>query len=409
MTIEIIHVFYGDDLIGRLAEYQGGHLWEYDRDFLRRGIELSPLRLPTSTQSKHCLNPALFRLPGMIWDTLPDSFGMKIMDNAFASQNISSPTALQRLAYVGRDGIGALRFEPLLEDAAAKVIGLAKFAQAAKEIDSRSDRTQLKLLRHSTSVGGARPKALISFDPRTNDYLVGAEPLSEREHWLVKFQSSSDDEETITEHALSLLAKKCGIHTVQTTLLKENFQSHTLHHFAAQRFDIENGRKIHYHSYKGLMEEAYGNRPSPDYENLIVLTAKLTGSHWERVEMFRRALFNVFICNNDDHAKNHGFLFDGLNWRLSPAFDLTFSLHSFHTERAMPVLGKIHHIGQSQFKHLAKVSGISSKEASATVEEVREGLKHWMSLADKVGLTSSMAAEIETAITLKLGEYDSMG
>jgi len=409
VNTEIINVFYRDVLVGRLAEFEAGHLWEYDANFVRQGIELSPLRLPTEEIRKHCLNTNLHKLPGMVWDCLPDSFGMKVMDNAFASQNISSPPALQRLAYVGRDGIGALRFEPLLEDAAARVIEFAKFSHAAKEMDSRTDKTQLNLLRHSTSVGGAKPKALISFNPATQEYLVGAPPSLDLEHWLVKFQSSYDDEETIAEHALSLLAPECGIRTVHTALIEANFQGKILRHFAAKRFDIGNGEKIHYHSYKGVMEDQYENRPSPDYENLAILTKKLTRSHSQQMEMFRRALFNVFVCNNDDHAKNHGFLFDDENWTLSPAFDLTFSLQSFNTEREMPVVGKIRNIRRSDFARLAHFCGITAKDADAAIDQVRAGLKQWETVCARAGLSSSMHSEIENAIAARLAEFDSDG
>jgi len=115
---------------------------------------------------------------------------------------------------------------------------------------------------------------------------------------------------------------------------------------------------------------------------------------------FRRAVFNVLASNRDDHGKNHGFLYDDAQrqWRLSPAFDLTFVGAAQVRERGMAVLGERSRAGLPHLEKLAADEGIERADCRAILDEVRAALARWPEFAAAAGLPERDAAEIGAAI-----------
>lgn len=401
----LIEVFYhgtGESPVrmGRLAPWRQGHVFEYDSDFLRLGIELSPVRLPLQTEPSYHDKRSFYQIPGVFADALPDDWGMRILEKYFRRKFDAVPSSLERLAYVAANGIGALEFRPAIADSElSERVDLIRLEEEARRHEADASGEILEVLRHTTSVGGARPKALVSRDPQTGQFWssVGLKP--EWEHWLVKFQSAPDDEEPLIEYAYSKLASACGIRVAEPQLIDTNGKAGKLQHFASKRFDLRGSKRIHFHSFMGLMEGEYGSgRLSPDYESLILLAGQLTQQHAERLEMFRRAIFNVLAGNGDDHAKNHGFLYENGQWICSPAYDLTYRMMSPHDERAMPILGKGFGITGDDFKRLAQATDISEKEANTLIKQVIEGLQQWPPIAKKSGVSKQTVSEIGSDI-----------
>jgi serine/threonine-protein kinase HipA len=395
--LRLLEVYYQDQPMGRLAPYRDGTVWEYDDSF---SLELSPVRLPLASPRAFKNDPRFSRLPGALADALPDSWGMQIMEKYFAQRGWPQPGPLERLAYVAQHGLGALSFRPgLQENTTAEEISLIRLEGAAREFTAASPSSALaEIMRHTSSVGGARPKALISVDPKTGRIWTGRGLQSGLDHWIIKFQSGAEDEDPLVERAFSLLATRCGLRVPETCLFEVETPQGRARHFGSRRFDLQADRRIHFHSFAGLYEGDYEGASQPDYWILIATTGALTGHHQEKVEMFRRALFNVLIDNGDDHARNHGFLFDGRAWRCSPAYDLTHTKPSPTTERAMPVMGAARLVTQNDFWRLATRTDIPLSEARAAMEQIEEALVHWPEIAAAVGLSETFTNEISQTI-----------
>lgn len=404
----LIEVFYhgtGSPIrMGRLAPWRQGHVFEYDQDFVRLGIELSPVKLLLQSQPSYHENRRFYQLPGVFADALPDDWGMQILEKYFRRKFDAVPSSLERLAYVAANGIGALEFRPAIADGElSEQVNLIRLEEEARRHEADASGKVLEVLRQTTSVGGARPKALVSRDPQTGQFWSSVGLDSSWEHWLIKFQSAPDDEDPLIEHAYSRLAAACGIRVVETTLVESSGKNGELRHFAAKRFDLRKDKRIHFHSFMGLMEADYGSgRLSPDYESLILLAGQLTQQHSERLEMFRRAIFNVLTANGDDHAKNHGFLYENGQWTCSPAYDLTYRTMALHDERAMPVLGKGFGITRADFERLARATDIAEKESKTIIDQVMDGLQRWRSIAKATDISKETISEIANDIKKRI-------
>lgn len=399
---DIIEVSYRDQIVGRLAEWKGGTIWEYDSGFLKTGIELSPFALPLKPEPQFKNNKFFHFLPGVISDALPDAWGTRVMDRFFKSHATLTGTPLQRLAYVGDNGMGALSFRPSLQGHQTDgEVSLTDLQLAAQHIlkDDAPEAKWIDFLRVGSSAGGARPKAVVSLDPESGKLWPGRGPKPGLEHWLIKFQSDPEDPETRIEHALSKLAARCGIRVPETKLFEsKNANGETVFHFGSRRFDVVNDQRIQLLSFAGLMENDFEGSLEPDYSVLLRAGGRLTGNYQEKVELFRRAVFNVLVSNGDDHTKNHAFLFDGSNWKTSPAYDITYSDLASNSARAMPVMGKVHHVTAADLDRLGSKADITAKDRETVMDQVISGTALWPVVAEAAGVHSKMIEVVRDAI-----------
>ena len=361
-ALDFIEVWYEDAAIALVTRYENGTLFEYEPEFMARGTELSPFQLPVARGRFFRNNPDFNLLPGMLSDALPDYYGTTLMERYFRQHNWPAPGPLEKLAYVGGHGIGALSFRPAIgrEEEVLKKINLAAAAAEQPGPDYR-DPVMTETKRVTGTAGGAQPKALVTLNTVTGEFYPGAALMQGCEPLLVKFQTEPGDETPLLEHALAQTAKRCGIDAVDSRLIPSapGKQGPGLWHFAARRFDIQGRRRLHYLSFAGATEGHYGpGTVSPDYTHLLTAAGRLARDIGARKELLRRAIFNVAVANIDDHIRNHGFLFDGKEWQLAPAFDLTHSAISERTERAMPVAGVVRNVTHGDFERLAAQSGM---------------------------------------------------
>lgn len=393
-----IEVYYQDYIAGQLMRnpHGKGTLFFYTPEFIELGMELSPLRLPTSVTGAQLKDAdKTMSLPGMIYDTLPDSFGTRMIQQWFARKGYPEPTVFEMLAFIGNQGFGALHYRPLVDAGdEAKELDLDEIDQKTKEVEQLfSVEMKDEIVRATSAPGGAQRKAIVFEDRETGALLDKPAAGRETNPLLVKFPDTSRLSNPEIEHSYCELARACGIRAQETKLIEVQGRSKRFNCFAARRFDRDGLRRIHYHSFKGMTEGIYDHYATADYVDLAAVTLRLTEDFSEVKEVYRRALFNVLVDNTDDHAKNHGFLFDGGQWVLSPAFDLTYRGSSGAAERGLRVMGRANMFSRQLMHEFAGRTGLDRRSVGTLDEEVIEGLKSWKSIAEENGVEGS-AVEI---------------
>jgi len=395
-TLSVFY-YYNDKKreIGRLARKEGVIYFEYSKEFLTLNLQLSPYKLPLRSGVFVCDDNVFEGLFGLFGDSLPDGWGRLLLDRYFMNKGVSYSkiTPLDRLSYIGAYGTGALTYEPIAEDTERGVSNqfiLNDLATASQEILKGESEEMLEtLLTLGGSSAGARPKVMVQLSDDKKNIIHGAQPLQiEHAHWLVKFASSHDSEDIAKiEYIYSLMARDAGIEMSETTLLesKEN------HYFATKRFDRLGDRRVHMHSVAGLTHSDF-RIPTLDYDDLLALTLHLTKDVNELYKMFRLGVFNLLAHNRDDHAKNFSFLMqsDG-RWKLSPAYDLTFS-YGPGGEHSTTYLGEGKNPNKDTLLALAKKHNISN--AKKIIEEVEYGVQCFEEHAKSVGLSKNSVSQI---------------
>lgn len=352
-NINKIEAYIQDNMVGRLALTSDFLCaFEYDSQWIRNGYSISPFYLP--------LKPGLMiakRNPfnggfGVFDDSLPDGWGNLVLDRYLTEQgyNPNKLNLLQRLALIGNTGRGSLEYRPdksLMEN--QTILDFDRIARDAELLLQEKEKPEdlETLYQRGGSSGGARPKVFTTIDGR---------------HWLVKFRASSDPVNVgVLEYEYSLLAKKCGLIMSETKLFSNTY-------FATERFDRIQDSKIHTVSAAGLLNANY-REPSLDYRSLLQLTQLLTRDMQQVIQMFRLMVFNCFISNRDDHAKNFSFQYVNGNWKLSPVYDLLPSkgFNGYHTttinDHGDPSLNDV--------LTLAKEVGITDIQAKSIISDIR--------------------------------------
>ncbi len=383
--------------LGTLAIKDRKIYFEYDKEFLKTGLQLSPYKLPLKAGVHRCDDDTFEGIWGLFADSLPDGWGRLLMDRHLMRLGINpnSLSPLDRLAYVGSHGMGALSYEP--EQAVQsefEQIVLDDLAKSSREIlAGGSDDLLDELLSLGGSSAGARPKVLVQMSNDLKQIKHGKTALQQDfSHWMVKFASSSDAKEIgAIEYAYSLMAKEAGVEMPQTSLL----EGKSGRYFAAKRFDRVGDRQVHMHSVAGLTHSDF-RFPALDYDDLLRLTLHLTKNAKEVEKMFRLASFNLFAHNRDDHAKNFSFLMDEEGeWHLSPAYDLTFSYGPGGEHSTMYV-----NEGKNPSKRELALLGkkYQIKRFREIIDEVENAVSRWSDFAKEAGVSSKIGKELAKII-----------
>lgn len=409
-------------------ENRGIGVFQYAPDFVRSGIQVAPLMMPLNEFPYEF--PALARdtfkgLPGLLADSLPDKFGNAIIDAWLASQGrtAASFNPVERLCYIGQRGMGALEFEPVLHNLSneTKRIELEKLvALVNKILDQRAGlsgvlsgiddhETLENVLRVGTSAGGARAKAILAWNPETGEFRSGQLDLEPGfEHWLLKFDGirNNRDKEISDplgygkiEYSYYLIAKEIGINMMFSTIHDEGGRSH----FMTKRFDrLDNGRKIHAQTLGAIAHYDYNLAGSYSYEQAIQVMKRIGLSREELEQQVLRTFFNIVGRNQDDHVKNIGFLMDRRGkWRLSPAYDLTYSWNpsgQWTSLHQMSVNNKRGDFEREDLISFAKTAGIKENGANEMIDLVINMFKNWPAVADSVGVSAENIEKISSAL-----------
>jgi len=404
--------------IGAVSLEEGREVaaFQYDADFARSGIELSPLAMPLREQVYQF--PALSRntfhgLPGMLADALPDKFGNALIDAWLATQGRTPESfhAVERLCYTGTRGMGALEFSPALgpkPGKAAKIKVDALVRLAGEVLTHRGDlqghfhtagqeRALRDILRVGTSAGGARAKAVIAWNRETNEVRSGQIAAGEGfDYWLLKFDgvAGNKDKELedpkgygAIEYAYHLMSKAAGITMSECRLLEEDGRRH----FMTRRFDrLTGGGKLHMQSLCALAHYDFQQAGAYSYEQALLAIRRLKLPMAAVEEQFRRMAFNIVSRNQDDHVKNIAFLMNQSGeWSLAPAFDVTYSYNpsgSWTSTHQMTLNGKRDGFTMEDFEACAKSALMKRGRAAAIIAEVQAAVRLWPEFAAEARL-----------------------
>ncbi len=386
--------------VGRLAIRDRIVYFEYNDKFIQKSIEISPFRLPLQKGVIELPQRPFEGLAGVFSDSLPDGWGRLLFDRMLRSQGILPATIspLDRLAHVGFSGMGSLVYEP--DNSPSDVhefIDLDRLALQTEEVLQGSSEEVIKeLLALNGSSAGARPKALIGVDNNRRNIFYGTKKLDQEfEPWLVKFPNSQDGYDAgAIEYVYALMAKEAGVLIPEVHLFSSQKGAG---YFAVKRFDRNGNKRLHMHTASGLLHSDF-RTPSLDYEDLLNLTGALTKDIREVEKMYRLAVFNVLAFNRDDHAKNFSFLMDEKgDWKLAPAYDLTFSSGP-NGEQSTMVMGE----GKSPaINHLVKLGRefrLPQKLINETIERTKYALELWRPLAKDYNVLESNIGLVANAV-----------
>jgi serine/threonine-protein kinase HipA len=422
LNIPVIEVRAWEKLVGALAPDPklGYYVFAYDPSWRRLGIELAPLTIAVTDSRETFVFPNLpeatfRRLPAMFADALPDDFGNALIDAWMAEHGTtkSEITTLDRLAYMGKRGMGALEFKPALGShrESAAPLKMKSLVEAARKAvggdlseDADAKAALANIIRVGTSAGGARAKAVVAWNPETNQIRSGQFDIASGfEPWIVKFDGIGKDFELgtggdygRTEYAYYRMATRAGIVMSQCRLLEENGRAH----FMTRRFDrnVARGKTIKHHlqTLCAMNNLDYKQRGTHAYAQLFMIVSQLGLGDDAIQQTFLRMAFNVMARNCDDHTKNFSFLLkQGQNWELAPAYDVTHAHNprgEWTYQHLMSVNGKFDGITRADLLAEADRFGVPRKEE--LLVDVRSALDNWTEHAKAAGLSHGKTAEL---------------
>jgi serine/threonine-protein kinase HipA len=387
--------------VGRLALVKRRIYFEYDTGFLTSGLQISPFKLPVQAGAIPCEDSVFEGLFGVFNDSLPDGWGRLLLDRKMRQFGIAPEqlTPLDRLAHNGSYGMGALVYAPDASEESTRPNGidLDRLAMETRDVlagDTGDVLTELLTL--SGSSAGARPKVMVGISQNKKHLVHGQQHLpSDFTHWMIKFASNHDAKDIgAIEYAYSLMARAAGIEMMPTHLFPGQKGAG---YFGVERFDRRDKTRVHIHTVSGLIHADH-RLPSLDYEQILRVTLALTQNMQDVEKMLRLATFNVFAHNRDDHAKNFSFLMNEKgHWRLSPAYDLTFS-GGPGGEHSTTLLGEGKSPGKEHLLRLAEKFSIPIRHTNQMIDEVTQAIKQWPIFAADAGVSYQSKTAISKVI-----------
>lgn len=426
--VDVAEIGIWGELVGavRWDAAQRLGFFEYAPSFIRQGWDLSPLKMPISRGARIYSFPELrpgrndvedtFKgLPGLLADALPDRYGNRLINIWLAQQGrpADSMNPVEKLCFIGQRGMGALEFEPAqvktrktsfsieLDSLVGVANRMFQERQAFLTNITKDEEKALKdILKIGTSAGGARPKAVIAYNPKTGDIRSGQGNAPKGfEHWLIKLDGVSGEQFGESqgwgrvEYAYYLMARDCGIHMMECQLLEENGRAH----FMTKRFDRTGNTKHHVQTLCGLQHFDYNDMFGYSYEQVFQTMRQLRLTYPEAEEMFRRMVFNVLATNYDDHTKNFSFILKkDEKWTLSPAYDVCFAYDEANhwvSQQTLSINGKRKGIQKSDLMSIAKANNI--KKGEKIIDQVNAVIKSWPFYAKQAGVRKDLFRRIQ--------------
>ena len=420
--IQTLDVFLWNQKVGSLVAYKEKHnekvCFYYDVEFLKRGLDIAPVRASINSQSvKSGLpvyaenNKSFGGLPSFIADSLPDHWGNKVFNEWAKLNNISTRnlSALDRLAYIGRRGMGALEFlPPMAEDMErsfkVEIADLYRLAQATLD-EARRFKTELQpdlmiesLFKVGTSAGGRRPKAIINLNPETNECYSGqvATPINGFIPMIIKFDEHLDMPTTRIEYSYYLMAEDAGLKMMPSRLL----EGETSTHFLTERFDRVDNTKVHTQTLAAM------NPLADSYEDLFDVACRIGILPAELSQLFLLMTMNVLCGNIDDHNKNFSFMMtDNGMWHITPAYDFTFSVDTsapgYINRHCMTINNKNVDVERADLLQIAKRYNI--KGAESIINRAIDVVSNYAHYAQLTNIDEHWANKIIEEISYRIG------
>lgn len=399
--------------------------FEYDRSFVGRGLEPSPLMMPVREGRVYSfanLDKGTFMgLPGLLADALPDTYGRALFDRWLALTGRTSGNPIETLCFLGKRCMGALEFEPAIEvaydpnarfeiDALVEVAKDALSQKASFETNLNDDKKAAiaEILRLGTSAGGQRAKAIIAYNAATGEVRSGQiEAPKGFDYYLIKLDGVSaqagfkaTENYGRLEYSFYQLARVCGIEMSECSLIEENGRAH----FLTKRFDRKDGKKIHMQTLCGIAHYDFRLHKAYSYEQAFNVMRAIRLPYPAAEEMFRRMVFNVVVRNQDDHTKNISFLMDADGtWRLAPAYDMGYAYNphgGWTATHQMSIHGKFDDIKREDLLTFALQNNI--KNPDRIIDTICEQASHWREMAKECGVPSAMTEVIIQNMLLEI-------
>lgn len=382
--------------------------FEYDRDFRQSGIQVSPIMMPLSDivyEFPSLSGEPFFGMPGLVADSLPDTFGNKVIEQWLVKQgrSIKEFSAIDRLCYTGKRGMGALEYVPASSEIGdinenINVSDMVKFAsdiltqRNSVTLNAQEALTYSQLVQVGSSAGGARAKALIAWNEKTNEIKSGQLNLDkDYDYWLMKFDNVSNNgdhgledvpEYTLIEFAYYKMALEAGVQMNECRLYSNNGE----HHFMTKRFDRVAGKKIHMQSLGAIAHITYKEPRICSYEMAAAYMREMKLPMIDIEQFYRRMVFNCIAVNQDDHVKNISFLMNRRGeWRLSPAYDVTYSYdvtNKWLSAHQMTINGKKSNITLNDLLEAGKKMGLRKKKCLDIISKVSFVVSNFEKYAD---------------------------
>lgn len=400
--------------------------FEYDSSFLKTNWNLSPIKMPIENVKRRVFTFTELRdvktfrgLPGLLADVLPDKYGNALI-NTWLTRNGRASDSLnpvETLCFIGQRGMGALEFEPVTQKTSSKsskieinsLVDVAEKILAGRQdfsaaLEPNEEKALLDILKIGTSAGGARAKAVIAYNPKTNEVRSGqADAPKGFTHWLIKFDGVTDKQFGASsgygrvEMAYYLMAKDAGIEMTECQLFEENGRAH----FMTRRFDRVDGKeKLHVQSFCAMQHYDFNEVNLYSYEQLFE-TMRMLGLPYPQAEqLYRRMVFNVLARNCDDHTKNFMFIMDKTGtWKLSPAYDVCHAYRpnsEWVSQHALSINGKRNNITKADLLEVAKQMNV--KKAEAIIKQIAEVINNWNHYADEVKVEKKLKQAIQRTL-----------
>lgn len=229
----------------------------------------------------------------------------------------------------------------------------------------------LQLVHPGTSLGGTRPKAGVIND--------------KGQLCVAKFPSRSDDYDVgLWEHLSHLLAKEAGMMAAETSVVETGEKYHVM---LSRRFDrTDDGRRKHFASALTLLglTDGCGAKTGNGYLDIVDFILQNCCNVEENLrQLYLRVAFNIAIGNSDDHFRNHGFLLTPRGWTLSPAYDMNPTLNDY---QALLINSTTNQADLGILLDSSEEYMIGKEEAKRIINEVKAGVKHWKSIATRLGI-----------------------
>ncbi len=401
--------------------------FEYDEDFLQYGIEVSPIKMSLKRivyEFPSLAGEPFWGLPGLVADSLPDDFGNRIIEQWLVLQGktLSDFTAIDRLCYTGKRGMGALEYVPATSDVNdinenINVSEMVKFAsdvlnqRASVVLSDEEKLTYAQLVRVGSSAGGARAKALIAWNEKTNEIRSGQLDLGkDYDYWLMKFDNVSKNgdhgledvpEYTLIEYAYYKMALSAGIDMEECRIYTNGNENH----FMTKRFDRVDGKKLHMQSLGAIAHISYKTPRLCSYELAAGYMKEMKLGINDIAQFYARMVFNCIAVNQDDHVKNFSFLMDREGvWRLSPAYDVTFAYNpdnKWLRAHQMTINNKSDHILYEDLIAAGLNMGLKKKKCDEIIDRIISAVENFEHYAVGAGIREKTYAEIKKVLDEK--------
>lgn len=388
--------------VGELVLNENKIYFKYDADFVNSKLEISPFKLPLNNVISLAPQVPFNGLFGVFNDSLPDGWGKLLLDRSLQNKGINPTdiTPLDRLAYVGKNGMGSLIYEPEVEkNSVQKELLDLDYIHSEMNLILEGESSEIieDLFQLGGSSGGARPKINVGYNPKTNHFIQDCLDLPEDyEHWIIKFPATFDRKDAAQiEYAYHKMAVEAGLEMMPCHL----FQGKSgRYYFGTKRFDRNKNERMHIHTASGLLHDDF-RMSSLDYGHLMDASFQLERNVQVHNTILRLSAFNLYSHNRDDHSKNFSFLMNENGvWRFAPVYDLTFSTSSFGSH-STSIAGEYKNPTEAHLMELAKTFGI--KKPKLIIDEVKQAVSNWEKTAklcaiskDSIQLISKTSAAL---------------